>query len=37
MSVYTNTYLDLSEYNKIMIAANVSWPESSPFQLNKYL
>ena len=37
MSVYIDTYLDSNEYNKTMTAANVSWPESSPFQLNKYL
>jgi hypothetical protein len=37
MSVYTNTYLDSNEYNKIMTATSVSWPESLPFQLNKYL
>ena len=37
MSVHTNTYLDSNEYNKIMIAANISWPEILPFQLNKYL
>ena len=29
--VYVDIYLDSSKYNRIITAASISWPKSSPF------